>query len=163
MPALIAVAIGVLLAGLGVLTGFPAWRGLAESARARRWPTATGRVVSARAARVVIAVRASTSVTRYRERELWVPELTYEYRVGERVCRGDRMGLAAPSGSTEPGAAEAVVARYPVGCAVTVYVDPADPANAVLDPAPSANTRALVAVALGLFLSALVVPIWLWA
>ena len=163
MPPLIGVAIGVLLGGLGALVGFHAWRGLAESARARRWPTVDGRVIAARAARVVISVRASTGVARYRERVLWVPELLYEYGVGERVCRGDRIGLAAPSGSTEPGAAEAVVARYPVGSAVTVYVDPADPANAVLDPAPSASTRALVAVALGLSLSALVVPVWLWA
>jgi len=162
MPALMAVVLGVLLGGTGALIALVAWPGLAQSRRARRWPTVEGRIVAARAARIVTSVYANTGTSRRRDRVVWIPELTYEYTVGERVLRGARIGLGAPTGSSDSRAAESFVAPHPVRGVVTVCVDPANPANAVLDPAPTTQTRVLLAVAVALVVGAFAVPLWLF-
>lgn len=61
------------------------------------------------------------------------PQIQYEYVHDGRRLRGLEVRTHKFMG-TWPGAANKVLARYPVGASVTVYVDPEDPEDAVLEP-----------------------------
>ncbi len=59
--------------------------------------------------------------------------IVYEYRVGERVFHGMRLGVGEHA-FRRAAEAQAVVTRYPVGRAVTVYFNPFSVTEAVLEP-----------------------------
>lgn len=59
-----------------------------------------------------------------------VPDIEYEFRLGDRVVRGTRIGIG------ETNDTKAVLNHYPVGATVPVYYDPKDPTNAVLERDP---------------------------
>jgi len=54
----------------------------------------------------------------------------YEFSVGGRKVRGNRIGIGGDSGGADT---EATLRRYTAGAAVTVYYDPANPKNCVLE------------------------------
>lgn len=58
------------------------------------------------------------------------PDVQYVFRVGGKEYRGRRVTIGEKTSSFE---LEAILARYPVGATVTVYYDPADPNQAVLE------------------------------
>src|SRR5262249_25301486 len=58
-----------------------------------------------------------------------VPNIEYEFSVGAQTYRGARIAITDTSGPD----AEAALDHYPVGKTVTVYYDPADPNNCVLE------------------------------
>ncbi|HET8627370.1 MAG TPA: DUF3592 domain-containing protein [Thermomicrobiales bacterium] len=112
----------------------------------RAWPTVPGRIVeSGYRAEHHYTGRGLQQGTRY------ALAIAYEYEVvedyegfGRRRRRGTRVDFARPDRPTAQ-AARAVADRYPVGAAVAVYYDPADPARAVLDPRDPDRARRLVA------------------
>ena len=57
------------------------------------------------------------------------PDIEYEFRLGDRVVRGTRIGIG------EIADTEAVLNHYPVGATVPVYYNPKDPADALLERA----------------------------
>ncbi len=67
-----------------------------------------------------------------------VLDLAYDYSVGRRSFRGRRVaqGQDRTLGSYLPDAVDPpeVVQRYPVGTLVTVYYDPAQPLDCILEP-----------------------------
>lgn len=103
-----------------------------ELRRAAGWQTVPGRIVSSRSR----ARKMRTSQTH--DRALGgsdhhvrnFAEITYEYRVDGRTYRGQRIGIGEDLGDH---GVESRLARYPVGAAVTVHYDPADPGQAVLE------------------------------
>lgn len=60
----------------------------------------------------------------------WLLRLTYQYAVGGRVHRGNRIAFYRYCTGT---CAQELAARHPVGSQVQVYYDPAQPAEAVMD------------------------------
>jgi hypothetical protein len=58
------------------------------------------------------------------------PAVEYEFEAGGRKIRGSRIGIGDDSGGENT---EATLARYPVGATVTVYYDPDDPRDCVLE------------------------------
>jgi hypothetical protein len=95
-----------------------------EAHRAAAWPPADGRVVkSATEARRHQFSGEATTVTN-------VPAVEYEFAVAGTTYRGARIGIGEDSGGANT---EATLARYPVGATVTVYYDPADPTDCVLE------------------------------
>ena len=88
-----------------------------------RWSMAAGRVVrSTTQARRQGIGDGATTVT--------VPRVEYEFSVGGRTWRGERISIGEDTGGANT---EATLARYPVGTVVSVYYDPATPANCVLE------------------------------
>jgi hypothetical protein len=69
------------------------------------------------------------------------PIVRYSYGVGGRQFEGDRTRIGGEALTTRVLAMR-MAARYPVGAIVDVHVDPADPANAVLDPAETGTLTA---------------------
>ena len=100
-----------------------------DAMTAARWPTAAGTVLSSKpvSRRILAPGRGNQTM------EVWSPLVEFSYRVGERDYHGARIAFgAAVSGGRD--LAEATVARYPTGSAVTVHYDPANPSFSVLEP-----------------------------
>jgi hypothetical protein len=65
-------------------------------------------------------------------------DIFYRYTVAGREYRGDRYNAVGGSSSGYSGKAK-IVARYPAGARVTCYVNPANPAEALLKPGADAG------------------------
>jgi hypothetical protein len=95
-----------------------------EVRRASTWSTAAGRIVrSATEARRHGSAGDATTVTT-------VPDVEYEFSVGGNTWRGNRISIGEDSGGANT---EATLRRYPVGTVVSVYYDPGNPQNCVLE------------------------------
>lgn len=93
--------------------------------RARSWSQTTGRIVSSS-----IAQR-SHQFQREPETIENYAAVTYEFTTpGGRTVRGSRIGIGDDNRNAD---AEPTLARYPAGATVTVYYDPNDPKNCVLE------------------------------
>lgn len=138
-------------AGLAAL-----WGGFELRDRARRmaaWPSVRGRVTGS----TLVADR-----TRMEDGSLaYYPEISYEYVVAGREYRGQRRSLINVGGSgPNRGVGQRVLARYPVGADVTVFHDPANPSDAILErPDPTAGPTLLFALGTALVVAGL---LWIW-
>lgn len=122
---------------------------LSDVRRAAAWPAVAGRVV--RSEMGASAAPSRIANARFDQ----VPRVTYEFDWEGRHLSGQRIGFG--DDSVGPNAA-AVLARYPVGQAVTVYVNPRDARESVLErTAPPGFIKGLAALALALLLLAAVV------
>jgi hypothetical protein len=147
-----AVFVGV--AGLFML-GFALWRAV-QGARTRKWPSVPGTVLTSN----TIARRAKKLQSEEGEEEpttqvLYHAEIKYTYTVGGREYTGEHLRLDSLEVSSEEHARK-VTARYPQGASVTVYYNPADPSQALLEPGPGASVWMLIAASAGCFLLAAV-------
>lgn len=113
---------GVFFSGfLLFATGMKAW----DVWKARHWIPVPGKVVR-------------TGITQQRRRGKNpsdkqignYPEVIYEYDVGGRTLRGNRVNVTPLVADVE---VEPVLNRYPVGSEVTVYYNPKDPQESVLE------------------------------
>lgn len=95
-----------------------------EVRKAAAWSTAVGRVVKSGTGtdHHRFAGDATTVKT--------MPVVEYEFSVGGSTMRGNRIGIGEDTGGANT---EATVRRYPVGAIVTVFYDPANPKNCVLE------------------------------
>jgi len=116
--------VGLIFLPMAVLFAVAVIAKMLEVKRASGWSTAVGRIVKSgtAAAHHRSAGEATTVKT--------VPAVEYEFSVGGRKVRGDRIGIGGDSGGADT---EATLRRYTVGAAVTVYYDPANPKNCVLE------------------------------
>lgn len=104
--------------------------GIAQIRRARSmqsWQETTGEILSSR----VVEERAHTRADSG-SGILYRPDLMYGYHIGGRELAGHRRALLDSSASM-PEFAESVVRKYPPGKIVTVYFDPANPKDSVLE------------------------------
>jgi hypothetical protein len=69
----------------------------------------------------------------------WRPHVTYSYAVGARIVTASRLCLGRAPAETTSAAAEAYLGRYPPGSAVTVYFNPHELTESVLDVATPAT------------------------
>jgi hypothetical protein len=89
---------------------------------AKSWLPVQGRITSSRMATRRSGVGEDATIIN-------IPAVAYSFSVGGRSYQGGRLSIGDISGPF----AEEALARYPVGAAVTVYYDPADPENCVLE------------------------------
>ncbi|UTD27134.1 DUF3592 domain-containing protein [Bradyrhizobium sp. WD16] len=73
--------------------------------------------------------------------------IRYRYHASGTLHECDRIGFGGPA-LTTPMLAAKHAARYPIGAKVDVYVDPRDPARAVLEAGHGGNVAALAVFAL---------------
>ncbi len=127
----------VLVAGLG----FAGWYGparLTEAHATADWPAVVGAVVSAE-------VSAPDQ-----EQMMWRVTVGYRYEVDGVVYRSTRWDVNGPLEVRTREQAESLLGRYPVGGAVSVYWNPEQPGQAVLEPGGSG--RGWAGVGFGLLL-----------
>lgn len=95
-----------------------------EVRRAAGWPSAPGRILRSE-------LRPETrGQTDGPQRLVMAPSVEYEFVVTGRTYRGTRISIGEDVGG---GNAEATLKRFPAGASVTVFHDPQDPQNCVLD------------------------------
>ena len=82
---------------------------------------------------------------------MYRPLIAYDYVVDGHEYRGHRIGAARTSASWRSHA-ESILARYPLNQSVTVYYNPADPKDALLERA-TAPAWAATIITLGLLLA----------
>ena len=81
---------------------------------------------------------------------MYGPRVEYEYSVKGAILHGQRV-FVGMGGSSAPGYAEEIVARYPLESSVKVSYNPEDSSDAVLEPGIS--NMVYLPLGLGLFMS----------
>lgn len=142
--------------GVILLAALVKWRAVAV---ASKWPSAKGRILTSDTeARKVTRIADSEDLVRVDEIRNFV-SIRYAFNVGKRKFHGTRIHLGEDPGNVH--LAE-TLKRYPRGSEVTVYYDPSNPKNCVLDRDPPTpgffvtviGTTAAVAVGLAAMLLA---------
>jgi hypothetical protein len=115
--------VGLIASPLVVLVVVAVLAKMLDVRRASTWSTAVGRVVRSdtEASRHGFAGEATTVTTN--------PRIEYEFSVGGRAWRGNRISIGDDTGGANT---EATLRAYPMGATVSVYYDPANPRNCVL-------------------------------
>lgn len=108
--------------------GFALYR---KAVRARGWPLVKGRVT--RSELDTFQGRLSDDDTR--ARTLYRPLIAYTYAFNGVTYSGNQEALGAKVTSSSDSYARKLIAKYPLGAAVTVRVNPQNPSEAVLRPA----------------------------
>ncbi len=101
-----------------------------QTREARSWPQAPGKVVRSVAEVREVRVSDDDREEGYRLESRNFANVTYEYAVGGRKLRNDRISIGEDLGNFE--VAEKL-AKYPAGSIVTVYYNPRHPDQAVLE------------------------------
>lgn len=111
------------LAGLGVHLGRRARRALLIRTAAEAWAQTAGTVLST-----------AIQIRRVGQNRSEIPVVIYAYQVDGRPYQSYRVRAGDETGRIRViRDASSTLDRYPVGSNVTVYYDPADPANAALE------------------------------
>jgi hypothetical protein len=87
-----------------------------------------------------------------------VADIEYEFRLGDRVFRGTRVGL----GEIAAAGLEATLNHYHVGASVPVYYDPKNPGNALLEREPPLPLVWLYAIAAAVLIAGLAIVAVFW-
>lgn len=143
-------SIGALFVVVGLMTlAAGAWQYRAGRAIAT-WPATAGQVIANDLVPVEQRGRSVTVVEAVR--------VVYRYAVDGQTYESDRVSLDTQPARADRAEGQRRRAAYPVGAAVSVYYDPADPARSVLERAP--RIGALLAGATLAALGLLVLLAW---
>jgi uncharacterized protein DUF3592 len=115
--------IGIIFASVGA--GMVTWSvlTLVESVGSHRWQTTEGVIIASR-----VHEEPGVEGLTYRPKVLYRYSVNGSEHVASRTKFGDGVSLSWSSPARQ------IVRTYPVGTAVTVHYNPADPADAVLEP-----------------------------
>lgn len=119
-----------LLAGIALIMLIVVIRVKLRSSAARRWPVASGQVISSS------LVEEDNDGTIY-----YHPTIVYRYQVAGKTYEASRLAIGATiTGYQHKNKAEVVTACYPTGSTVQVHHHPQKPQEAVLEFTATANT-----------------------
>jgi hypothetical protein len=134
------------IAGVAALAaGLPR---LLAARRAQNWPTASGEIISSGMSSSVVPDSA----------DMYRPEVTYRYDVAGKTYTAGRIRFAIDS-SYSRSRVEQALEQYPLGQAVMVHYDPADPSRACLQPGPWHAGLSRTATGLALLATAITLAI----
>jgi hypothetical protein len=115
------VAIGIALMGLCYHGADNIYRAF----KSRQWPSAQGEVIHSKLEREYGSYRSSAPSRRAR--------IIYRYQVDDRAYRSDQVFWGAESFYYAAREPKELLRRYPVGKAVSVFYNPGNPKEAVLE------------------------------
>ena len=101
--------------------------GRRQAEASQAWPSTSGRVVKTWVQETI--ERDDDGFTEYK----YTPHIQYEYSAGGARYTGERLNFGFTSVYGEMGPAEEALDLYPMGSQVTVYYNPEQPQDAVLD------------------------------
>jgi len=139
-----------------------AWQSQRQAGAARRWLPTTGQVIHSAVRQTTVRVRIGASTGRYRNAIRYHPQVIYQYTVNGTPYQAERLYLGPLILSSEAGDAKRKAVHYPAGSLVTVYYDPANPAEATLDPRTGWGTWILWFAALLMLVMTIAILILLW-
>jgi hypothetical protein len=122
--------------------------GLARAAAASGWPTTQGIVLGS-------SLETEEEIRLRRQAmDFYKAEIMYSYTVGGKDFTSDKVGIDRRA-QARPDEARHLVADYPPGKLVLVHYNPANPADAVLEPTVSSETSAIVGSGIALIVVAM--------
>jgi hypothetical protein len=126
-------AIFVLLGGAFALVAVSTRR---QGRICAQWPVAAGRILQSHEVVRLVEVEDDRHDRgpRHRDEEFFGANLSYTYEVDGREYRSTRIYPGRPVLDGNPKSAAAIIAKYPAGALVSVFYNPANPAQAVLEP-----------------------------
>lgn len=139
---------GLICMGIFILVflgggGYMIYRSVQDRKKARAsltWPSTQGRVIESR----VIESRSTDSdgdtSTTYR------PYIKYEYQVVGSVFTSDKLAVGPAVSTSNYRKSEEKVRQMPIGAAVTVYYNPDDPTDAVLEQRSNAKLLMILGI-----------------
>jgi len=127
----------LLMLGVGVALLVSSERSQKKAGASQSWPSVLGVISSSD-----VAESASRDDDGH-PRHFYYPRIVYSYAVAGKTytCQKISFGGVIGTGSAQP--ARAVTARYPVAAPVTVFYNPEDPADAVLERTLSKGGKAM--------------------
>ena len=135
----------ILLGGVVCVVAFV--RGRRQASASMRWPTVAGTVTTSDVIEEAIEDKSNDDKSSIRKIYRYQLDLRYAYQIGKR----DFVGTAANWGGTAiyglREMAEQTAGQYRPGQPVTVYYDPEQPGNAVLEPENRKGSLTLLIVA----------------
>jgi uncharacterized integral membrane protein len=124
-----------ILALLGAVFGVLAFvRGRRLASESARWPTAAGIVTTSDVIEEALEDKSNDNKSFIRKIYRYQLDLRYAYQVGKRDFVGTSAGWGWTAVYGLRDVAEKAAGQYQPGQAVTVYYDPEQPGNAVLEP-----------------------------
>lgn len=159
--------VGLICGGIFILVflgggGYLIYRSIQDRKKAKaslNWPSTQGRVVESR----VVESRSTDSdgdtSTTYR------PYIKYEYQVVGTTFTSDKLAIGPAVSTSNYRKSEEKVRRMPVGAAVTVFYNPDDPTDAVLEQRSNAGLMlalGIIFVAVGLCILCPAAGYWIY-
>jgi len=128
----------LIFAGIGAFLLYKNNQSRKKASASQSWSSTTGQITEAH-------VNRSTSTDSEGDMSYsYSPAVQYTYQVAGQAYSGKNLTFGFTTGFSSSSKAEAIIARYPVGSQVTVYYDPANPGEAVLERKAGGSTASLV-------------------
>jgi len=124
--------------GVGVFLIYRTRKNKQQADASLGWPSTPGQIL---AADVQHGVSTDSDGDR---RDSYSPRVRYSYHANNADYTGDKLGFGFVTGYGSESKARAALMKYPIGGQVTVYYDPADPGNAVLERKAGGSTAGLI-------------------
>jgi Protein of unknown function (DUF3592) len=141
MAALCLGGFGLILLLVGVALSINTVRQLKQAQASNKWPSISGSITSAFVDVETKTERVQNSGRKHsyrtRTRTTYTPKIQFAYAVGGASYSSDQRVIGGNAGFGSREAADGVIEKYPLGRTVTVYYDPADPKDGVLEPGVS--------------------------
>jgi hypothetical protein len=120
---------------------YQAWKNVQKAKASTSWPTAAGQITGSEIKKVMFRRQ---------------PRITYSYSVNGAPYTSQRVSFA---GGYKPKEVDPILARYPLGSAVTVAHNPQNPAEATLETGSNKQVTAQVRILLICFVLIILVNI----
>ena len=123
------------------------------------WPTVLGRVTSSEVVKRESTDEDGTSTS-------FIPRIEYAYHVLGQDYTSRQVTFGDFSGSSSPKSSELVMDKYPLNDSVTVFYNPANPHEAVLDQTVGSGARGaliggIILVVIGVLMAVPLLLTWL--
>jgi hypothetical protein len=128
----------LVFAAAGVFLIIQSIRSRKKAETSQSWPATSGQITDAR-------VEHHTSTDSEGDRsDHYTPKVSYTYQVLGQAYEGNKIGFGFQQSFGSQGKAQAALTRFPVGGQATVYYDPNNPAEAVLERKAGGSTVSLI-------------------
>jgi hypothetical protein len=128
----------LVFAGIGAFLIYQSVRGRQKADASQSWPSTSGQITEA-------SVSHHTSTDSDGDtNDHYTPKVKYTYLAIGQEYKGDKLGFGFQQSFGSLPKAQAALARFPVGAQVTVYYDPNNPAEAVLERKAGGASMSLV-------------------
>ena len=128
----------LVFAGIGAFLIYQSVRNRQKADASQSWPATSGQITEAHVSHHTSTDSDGDSSDHY------TPNVKYTYQAIGQEYEGTKFGFGFQQSYGSSGKAQAALARFPVGAQVTVYYNPNNPAEAVLERKAGGSTLSLV-------------------
>ncbi len=140
---------------MGLIMCVVSWTLINKGKSRKNWPSVPGKITSSKAPRIITLDLGARDIERF------IPHVRFSYIVEGTTYHGE-LDVAYDSWQFR-SKAERLVRHYPAGMNVTIYYDPKDPKNSVLQRSSARNIVGMIVGILMLVLGITTGCMWLLA